>query len=418
MSENNNNIHLKRNNTPADDVLLLRCEPIPVVRIAFVGLGKRGKQSFNHFMYIDGVEVKAICDIADDNLQEMKSLLAVHGKQMPDSYSGKDDWKLICERDDIDLVYVCTDRSLHANIAVYAMQRGKHVALEVPAANTVEECWALVNTAEQMRKHCFMLENCCYDYHELALLNLTQSGFFGEVVHLEGAYIHDLRFLDFEDKKHYLDLWKMNGNPYPTHGLGPLCQCLGIHRGDRLASIVSVSSGQFNIPEAVSHSSDTLSLGNINTSILKTAKGKTIVLQHDISSPRPYARNYLLSGTKAFVQKREDLRIAVSENPSDYLSEQDTQKLITQHEHIFYKQKGKLARKVGAHGGMDFIMDYRLIYCLQKGLPLDIDVYDAAEWSCVVELSATSVLTNSQSVEIPDFTRGRWRKLSKVEFFQ
>jgi predicted dehydrogenase len=418
ISASQNGIDVSDSQFIYDDVLQLRCVPLPLVRMAFIGLGKRGKQSFQHFLYIDGVEVKALCDIYSSNLDEMQKLLQNFNKAQADLYVQPEDWKSVCERDDIDLIYICTDRSKHAEIAVYAMKNNKHVAIEVPAANTLEECWELVNTAEQTRKHCIMLENCCYDYDELALLNLSQSGFFGEIVHVEGAYIHDLRFLDFENKAHYLDLWKMSGNPYPTHGFGPLCQLLGIHRGDKLQSIVSVSSGQFNYPEKYDADNSSLTLGNINTSIIKTYKGKTIVLQHDVSSPRPYTRNYLLSGSRAYVEKRNELRIAVSENPSVYLSADETAMLMADNEHSFYKTRGDLARKVGAHGGMDFIMDYRLIYCLQNGLPLDMDVYDAAEWSCVVELSAKSVLGGSISVSFPDFTRGRWDKLRKLEFFQ
>jgi predicted dehydrogenase len=206
ISASQNGIDVSDSQFIYDDVLQLRCEPLSVVRMAFIGLGKRGKQSFQHFLYIDGVEVKALCDIYPSNLDEIQKLLHGYNKPYADLYVQPEDWKSVCERDDIDLIYICTDRSKHAEIAVYAMKNNKHVAIEVPAANTLEECWALVNTAEQTRKHCIMLENCCYDYEELALLNLSQAGFFGDIVHLEGAYIHDLRFLDFENKAHYLDL--------------------------------------------------------------------------------------------------------------------------------------------------------------------------------------------------------------------
>lgn len=418
MVDSQNEVNMCDENLMREHVLQLRCEPLSVVRMAFVGLGKRGKQSFRHFLYIEGVELKALCDVEPDNLHEIQVLLTEHGKPLSDLYSQPDDWKIVCQRNDIDLVYICTDRSKHAEIAVYAMEHGKHVAVEVPAANTVDECWALVDAAEKARRHCIMLENCCYAYEELALLNLTHRGFFGEIVHLEGAYIHDLRFLDFDKKRHYLDLWQMSGNPYPTHGFGPLCQLLGVHRGDKLQSIVSVSSGQFNFPHSDLANHFSVVLGNINTSIIKTYNGKTIVLQHDVSSPRPYTRNYLLSGSKAYAQIRDDLRIAVSENPSTYLSDDETKRLVAENEHEFYKIKGDLARRVGAHGGMDFIMDYRLIYCLQNGLPLDMDVYDAVEWSCVVGLSAQSVVQGSLPVQFPDFTRGRWNVLRKLEFFQ
>lgn len=405
--------HTRENN----DVLQLKAEALKTVRIGFIGLGKRGKQSFNHYMHIDGVEVKAICDIDDENLDEVNRLLSDNEKASAQNYNQADDWKTICERSDIDLIYICTDRKLHTTIAVYAMECGKHVAVEVPAANSLEECWQLVDTAEKTRKHCMMLENCCYDEVNLSILNMKQQGLFGEVFHAEGAYIHDLKDLDFEQKNHYTALWQMEGNPYPTHGLGPLCQLFDIHRGDRLKSIVSVSSGQFNVPDYIAKSKKNhCKLGNINTSIIKTEKEKTIVLQHDISSPRPYSLNFLLSGTKGFVQNRTKLEMAFTDHATDYIGPEAQTELLKKHEHPFYVEKAKLAREVGAHGGMDFIMDYRLIYCLQNGLALDMDVYDAAEWSSIIPLSAASIQKGSASVEIPDFTRGKWNKLSGIKF--
>jgi predicted dehydrogenase len=388
-------------------VLKLACDPIPLVRIAFIGLGKRGKEAFSNFMYIEGVKIVAICDVHLDAIAEVQKMLSEHANQLAEVYSQPNDWETICERTDIDLVYICTPRQLHTPIGVYAMEHGKHVAIEVPAANTIDECWQLVDTSERTRRHCMMLENCCYDSFELAILNMAQHGLFGEIFHVEGAYIHDLRTLDFDLKPHYLDVWSMQGNPYPTHGLGPLCQLLNIHRGDKLAWLTSVSSGQFGLPEygETDREKHTI-LGNMNTTIIRTEKDKTIVLQHDISSPRPYSRNYLLSGTKGFVQKRTHPEIAFSSANNEILSKEETDVLLTNYEHPYYKEMGELARRVGGHGGMDFVMDYRLIYCLGNGLPLDMDVYDAAEWSCIVALSAASVANGSGPVSIPDFTRG------------
>jgi hypothetical protein len=409
--------HKLKNSERYNDVLQLKTEPLKTVRIGFIGLGKRGKQSFNHYMYIEGVEVMAICDMNDENLEEVNRILSLNKKVPAQNYNQFEDWKTICERSDIDLIYICTDRKLHTSIAVYAMECGKHTAVEVPAANSLEECWQLVDTAEKTRKHCIMLENCCYDQATLSILNMKQQGLFGEVFHTEGAYIHDLKHLDFEQKKHYTALWQMQGNPYPTHGLGPLCQLFDIHRGDRLKSIVSVSSGQFNVPDYIANSQNShCKLGNINTSIIKTEKDKTIVLQHDISSPRPYSLNFLLSGTKGFVQNKSKLEIAFSDNPTEYIGPEVQSKLLKKYQHRFYAAKGELAREVGAHGGMDFIMDYRLIYCLQNGLALDMDVYDAAEWSSIVALSAESVNNGSKPVEIPDFTRGKWSKINGLSF--
>ncbi len=394
------------------DVIELICKPLDIVRVAFIGLGKRGQEAINNFMHIDGVEIVAICDKVEKYVLEVQQLLTKYDKPKTIAYTRPEDWRKICERNDIDLVYISTDRDLHATIAVYAMLHDKHVAVEVPAANTIEECWELVNTAEKTRKHCVMLENCCYAQFEMAVLNMAQHNVFGEIFHVEGAYIHDLRQIDFIRKPHYLDLWSMYGNPYPTHGLGPLCQLLNIHRGDRLAWLISVSGGQFGFPACNdSNILNKSTLGNMNTTIIRTHKEKTIVLQHDISSPRPYSRNYLISGTKGFVQKRETPQITLSANPSEFLSKESTEDLLKQYEHSFYREMGELAIKTDTHGGMDFIMNYRLIFCLRNGLPMDMDVYDAAEWSSIIDLSAQSVLNGSTPVEIPDFTRGRWNKI-------
>lgn len=391
--------------TVVPDVLALACEPIPCVRIAFIGLGKRGKESIHHFLHMQGVVIQAVCDLNEENLHFARCLVASHGKALPCEYRRAEDWREVCSREDIDLVYVCTNRELHTKIALYAMAQGKHVALEVPAANTVAECWALVDAAEATRRHCMMLENCCYDWFELTVLHMIQQGLLGEVFHVEGSYVHDLRHLNFDERLSYHRLWQMEGNPYPTHGLGPICQALGIHRGDRMAWLTSVSGGQFNYPTLSQPlSPEAYTLGNINTTIIKTARNKTILLQHDISSPRPYTRRYLISGTDGFAQKGSPHVLTLSSQPDASVEE-----LMNLYEHPFAKEIGELARRVGTHGGMDFIMDYRLIYCLQHGLPLDMDVYDAAEWSCIIELSARSVANGSQPVEIPDFTRGRWK---------
>jgi len=396
--------------TNQTDVLQLACDPIESVRIGFIGLGKRGKEAFNNFLYIDGVEIVAICDMVDENIAIVNNTLNRHNKKIAEVYSGDECWRSVCEREDVNLVYVCTDRSLHVQIAVYAMKMGKHVAVEVPIANTLEECWQLVDTAEKTRKHCMMLENCCYGAFEMTMLNMAQQGLFGEIFHVEGGYIHNLRELDFEKRPHYLDVWSMKGNPYPTHALGPICQLLNIHRSDKLESLVSVSSGQFEFPKCNDIKIDKKCiLGNMNTTIIRTQRNKTIVLQHDISSSRPYSRNYLLSGTKGFAQKRETPLIALSPNSNEFLLQEEMDELLRKYEHPFYVQLGELAREVGTHGGMNFIMDYRLIFCLQNGLPLDMDVYDAVEWSSIIELSAQSVNNGSVPVDIPDFTRGGWK---------
>jgi len=422
-----------KRSTGQTDVLGLKCDPIPVVRVGFIGVGMRGRNAVERFMYLEGVEVKAFCDMYPQNIEHCRSVLKKNGKPEAAEYLGTDAWKQLCSRDDIDLIYICTDWLTHTPMAVYAMEKGKHVAVEVPAATTVEECWKLVNTAEKTRRHCIMLENCCYDFFELATLNMAQQGVFGNVIYGEGAYIHDMNdFLisgNIESKEPH-DSWrqkynvKHTGNPYPTHGLGPICQIMNIHRGDKMNFLVSLSTNQFGLTESSKEKYKTGSpqanqdykMGDMNVSLIRTEKGKLIMVQHDVTSPRPYSRIHLLSGTKGYAQKWPVEQMALKPNAHDPMPKADMDSLLALYEHPFSKEIGEKARKVGGHGGMDFIMDYRLIYCLQNGLPLDMDVYDAAEWSCLVDLCEKSVLNNGTPVEIPDFTRGAWNKLKGLQF--
>ncbi|MPM43272.1 Glycosyl hydrolase family 109 protein 1 [bioreactor metagenome] len=413
------------------DVLELRSDPIDTVRIAFIGLGMRGEGAVYRYTFLEGVKVVALCDVIPDKVTKANEILRERGLPEADVYTGEDDWKRVCERDDIDLVYVCTQWDLHTPIAVYAMEQGKHVALEVPAALTIEECWQLVNTAERTRRHCIQLENCNYDFFEMATLNMAQKGLFGEIVHAEGAYIHDLRFLNFNDSTGYWNMWRLkhnqeeNGNLYPTHGLGPVAHILNIHRGDRMEYIVSVSSNQFGMTayakEKFGDDSDYAKReylnGDMNTSIIKTVNGKTMMLQHDVTSPRPYSRIHMVSGTKGFAQKYPRKGISLEPDGHSYISESALDSLLSEYEHPIVKEVGMKAKEVGGHGGMDFIMDYRLIHCLRNGLPLDMDVYDAAEWSSIIELSRISVANSGKPVKVPDFTRGKWNKIKGVKYY-
>jgi len=412
------------------DVLELACKPIDTVRIAFIGLGMRGSEAIRRYMYLDGVKIVALCDIVPEKVDKCNEVLKKNNKPAADKYTGTEDWKKVCERPDVDLVYVCTQWTLHTPIAVYAMEHGKHVVTEVPAALSIDECWKLVNTSERTRRHYMMLENCCYDFFEMATLNMAQHGLFGEIFHAEGAYIHDLRSLNFNEKNGYWDMWRLKyntnhtGNPYPTHGLGPVCQALNIHRGDKMNYLVSMSSNQLGMTEYAKKkygpdskfTTTPYQLGDMNTTLIHTEKGKTILIQHDVSSPRPYDRLHKIYGTKGYAVKYPEQRIALEPNSESFLKEKQRDSLLQEYEHPFSKEIGSLAKKVGGHGGMDFIMDYRLIYCLRNGLPLDEDVYDAAEWSSIVELSEKSVLNGSMPVKIPDFTRGAWNKLQGLKF--
>ena len=417
------------------DVLELRTEPIDTVRIGFIGLGQRGFSAIFRYTKVEGAKIVAICDIVPEYVENAQRRIYRAGKDKADEYTGEEDWKKICERDDIDLIYITTNWALHTPIATYAMEHGKHVAVEVPAALTIKECWDLVDTSERTQKHCMMLENCNYDFFEMATLNMAQQGLFGEIVHAEGAYIHDLRWLNFSENNHnykgYVNNWRLeqnannNGNLYPTHGLGPVCHVMNIHRGDKMDYLVSMSTNQFGMtdyakekygedsPEAKREYKE----GDMNTTLIRTHNGKTIMIQHDVTSPRPYNRLHTISGTKGFAKKYPIEGIALEPNAHHFLPKEKMDSLILAYKHPITKEYEEKARKVGGHGGMDFIMDSRLIYCLRNGLPLDQDVYDAAEWSSIIELSIQSVKNNSMPIQVPDFTRGAWKKLDGVKYY-
>lgn len=394
------------------------------VRIAFVGTGNRGSAAVERMSRIEGVKIQAVCDVRREKADAAKARIVSKGHQAKIYADEPDAWKELCERDDIDLVYVATHWALHAEIAVYAMEHGKHVALEIPAATTVEDCWQLVMTSEKTKKHCVILENCCYDFFELLTLNLARQGYFGEIVHCEGAYLHDILDSFFEQDARF-DFWRLkenavrNGNLYPTHGLGPICQILNINRGNRLEHLTSMASKDFSLgPKAneLAKTDDRFKAydskkfrGNMNTSSIYTASGSTIMLQHDVSTPRPYSRIHLVSGTKAFAQKYPlPGRIAVGHE--DFLSESQLKELEEKYTPEIVKKIGEIAKRIGGHGGMDMMMDWRLIDCLRNGLPVDMDVYDAASWSVIGPLSEWSVANGSKPIQVPDFTMGRWQE--------
>lgn len=409
-------------------VLGLAVDPIEVVRVGFVGLGMRGPGAVERFTHLDGIEIKALCDLLPERVESSQKILADKGLPEAASYSGEAGWKELCERDDIDLVYIATGWQKHVPIAVYAMQHGKHVAVEVPAATSVAECWQLVDVAEQTRRHCMMLENCVYDFFEMATLNMAQQGLFGEIQHVEGGYIHNLDpFWEY-----YQDNWRLEfnqghrGDVYPTHGLGPACQILNIHRGDRMTRLVSMDTRSINGAATAKKmmDADTFANGDHTMTMIQTARGKSILLQHNVYTPRPYTREYQVTGTKGFANKYpiqgfafadEKLAEAVPDHENlsshSFVPKEVKDELMEKYKHPITRDIEELAKTVGGHGGMDFIMDYRLVYCLHNGLPLDQDVYDAAEWSCIGGLSAASLENGNMPVQFPDFTRGDWDRI-------
>ena len=401
---------------------------IETVRIGFIGLGNRGPDAVARMNRIEGVSIMALCDIRPEKVNAVKKSLE-GSRHNPDMYTGKEDeWKKVCERKDIDLIYIATPWSLHTPMAVYAMQEGKHACVEVPAAKTIEECWQLVETSEKTRRNCMILENCCYDFFELLTLNMVRQGIFGEIIHGEGAYIHDLLEGNFSKTKYY-DMWRLkenfrNGNLYPTHGLGPVAQAMNINMGDKMDWLVSVSSrDSMMAPRANELAakddfykpfSGKKYRGNMNTTSIMTHKGNTIMLQHDVTSPNIYSRIYKISGTRASALKYP-LPGRVAFGDENWLSPEQFAELEKKYEPPIVAKLGVMAKEVGGHGGMDFLMDWRTIDCLRNGLPLDINVYDAASWSSIGPLSETSVANHSAAVQIPDFTSDSWKTNQPVD---
>ena len=419
------------------DVLNLATAPLPTVRVAFIGLGMRGPGAVNRMTHIPGVEVVALCDVLEKNTKSANEILEKAGKPKAlEFYGDTSVWRKVTALPNVDLIYVATDWASHAKIGVQAMKDGKHVAIEVPAAMNMDEIWALINTSEQTRKHCMQLENCVYDFFELTSLNMAQQGLFGDVIHGEGAYIHGLQ--PFWDQ--YWNNWRMDynekhrGDVYPTHGIGPVCQVMNIHRGDKMNFLVSVDTKAIGNPafikEKTGRDVKNFRNGDHTMTMIRTENGKSIQIQHNVTSPRPYSRMYQLTGTKGFANKYpvEGFALDQSEissevaanhenlNAHKFVPDDVRKALMEKYKHPIAKGIEEQAKQVGGHGGMDFIMDYRLIHCLQKGLPLDMDVYDLAEWCCLIPLTEISLDKGSMPVEIPDFTRGGWNKIQGLKF--
>jgi predicted dehydrogenase len=399
----------------------MKFEPKEQVRIGFIGVGGRGNSLIDNFSAMPEVQVAALCDTVKEKVQRAQAKLDRAGKlpQAPGLYTDGDHaFEQLVNRDDLDLVVVATPWIWHVPMAVAAMRAGKHVAVEVPAARTIEECWELVNTSEATRRHCIQLENCCYGYNELMVWNMVKAGLLGDLTHGACAYNHDLRSILFSNEGE--GLWRRfehlnrNGNLYPTHGLGPVAHYMDINRGDRFEYLVSMSSKPASLAAYRKEhlaaddprQKEIYQEGDLNVSLIHTAKGRVITLEHNTSSPQPYDRINLIAGTKGIFRDYPP-RVYIDGSPKEEFTSLDPYK--AQYEHVYWKETGELARKLGGHGGMDFVMAYRLIQCIKQGAAPDIDVYDAAAWSAPGPLSEQSVAKGSAPVPFPDFTRGQWQ---------
>jgi hypothetical protein len=393
--------------------------PIGEVRIGFVGIGGQGGGHVRNFLRVPGCRITAVCDIRPERTEWATKEITAAGHPAPTSYTkGPRDFERLCETEDLDLVFNATPWEWHAPIMLAAMKNSKHTATEVPAVMTIDDCWAIVESAEKHRRHCVMMENCNYDRMEMMVFNMVRQGVFGEILHAAGGYLHDLREIKFADEGE--GLWrrawsmKLDGNLYPTHGLGPVANCLDINRGDRFDYLVSMSGPSRGLQDwAAEHEPadspkrrERYVLGDVNLSLIKTARGRTILVEHCTNLPRPYSRINLVQGSKGLFQGYPTR--VYSEGRGRAHQWVQASDVLAEFEHPLWKDLADQAKGAG-HGGMDFIEDYRLIKCLREGLPTDMDVYDAAALSAVVELSVRSVKRRSDAVNVPDFTRGRWK---------
>ncbi len=414
-------------------------KPMKTVRVAVVGVGARGRAALRRISGLPGTVITGICDLFEDRVDTERKWLAARKKPLPKITAfGPEGYKRVCASSDVDVIYNVTPWHLHEPIAVCAMKNGKVALNEVPGALTVDGCWNLVETSERTGMPCMMLENCCYGEEEMLMLNMAKQGLFGEITHCEAAYIHDQRALQYDcDRYHTVDGhpnpikagrpgWtldyysKYRGNHYPTHGLGPVAKYLDINRGDAFDFLVSLESKaagyEFYAKERYKdwRRDVKVASGDMNQALIRTKLGKSVLLQLSTGVPRPYSRLNLLSGTRGMAMGFPELGIALEDSAGDgkahkFIDPVRLAAIREKYRHPIWKKAGVIAKKVGGHGGMDFIMDLRWSYCLQCGLPLDTDVYDLAAWSSMVELTRKSVESGSRPVDCIDFTRGSWR---------
>lgn len=407
---------------------------IDTVRCAFIGVGARGTGHATRLAAIEGTEIVAICDVYEDLAKRSKKNCEEVGKGQRHKdiqlyYGSEGAWRTMLKEQDIDAVIISTPWKDHAPMAIDSMLNGAHAFVEVPLATTMEDLWKIVEISEKTQRHCMMLENVNYGRTELLYLNMCRQGAIGELLHAEAAYIHELRFQMKEVERgtgswrtyHYMN---RNGNLYPTHGLGPVAQYMNLARGDdNFGSIVSMSSpargralyAEKHFPADHKWNHHAYHGGDLNTSIIKTTLGRTVMVQWDETSPRPYTRHNLIQGTQGALAGFPN-RVAldegvpgVTENAHTWAQgEEGLKPIYEKYEHPLYKRMGELSKRMGGHGGMDFLMMYRVVECLQKGAPLDQNVYEGAFWSAVAPLSEKSVEQGGAPQVFPDFTRGHW----------
>ncbi|MFL2637897.1 MAG: Gfo/Idh/MocA family protein [Flavobacteriaceae bacterium] len=412
---------------------------LKTVRVAFIGVGARGTGHARQIATIEGTEVVAISDLYQDLVQRSVDNCKEIGKgerhnEIAMYSGGENKWKLMLKEVKPDAVFISTNWDNHAPMVIEAMNSGAHAFVEVPMATTIEDMWEIINTSEKTRKHCMMMENVNYGRDEMMYLNMCRKGVIGDFLHAEAAYIHELRF-QMEEQKRGTGSWRTHhyakgrGNLYPTHGLGPVAQYMNLARGDdNFSTLISYSTpalgrkiyAEKNYPSDHKWNKLDYKNGDLNTSIIKTNVGRTVMVQWDETSPRPYSRHNLIQGTKGTLAgfptrvALEDGVEGVTKNHHSWAQGKDLEVLYEKYDHPLYKRLGALAKKMGGHGGMDFMMRYRIIECLKKGEPLDQNMYEGCFWSAVTPLSARSIEDGGAPQRFPDFTRGNWKSTNPL----
>lgn len=382
-----------------------KAQPIDKVRIGLVGVGNRGSLLLKVLLGLEGVAIRAVCDVIPERVAKAQNTVVAAKQPKPTGYTrGETDFKRLCETEELDLVVNATRPwKWHVPISVAAMTAGKHAATEVPAAETVEGCWQLVETAEKTHKYCVMLENVCYFREVMLVHNMLRKGLFGALRHCEAGYQHYVgkgRLATVvrasSDKAHI-------ANSYPTHPIGPIAQWLDINRGNRFDYLVSMSAD----------GSQGSRNADINTSLIRTARGQTITLYYDTKLPRPYDLIFRVQGAQGICMATTDKIYIEGRSPKRDAWE-SMEAYYKEFEHPLWKALGEKALGHGGHAGGDWMVLHRLIQALRTGAPPDMDVYDAAAWSCITELSEKSVASRSSPQDFPDFTRGRWKSVQPL----
>jgi hypothetical protein len=410
------------------------------VRLGFIGVGMRGRNHLEMAMFRDDVEINALCDIDPNSIAESLKLIKAKGRKEPALYQkGERDYENMVKRDDLDGIIIATPWEWHVPMSLASMKAGKYTGVEVSATVTLQESWDLVNTFEKTGSHCMILENVCYRRDVMAVLNMVRQNMFGELIHLQCGYQHDLRGVKFNDGKsaygkgvefgakgfseakwrtqHSID---RNGDVYPTHGLGPVAEMIDINRGNRFLYLTSIASKSRGLHDYIvknggkdhPNAKVNFKLGDVVTTLIKCENGETIMISHDTNLPRPYSLNFRVQGTEG---------IWMDDNKSIYLDGvtkthdrwEPFKEYQEKYDHPLWKTHAQSAENAG-HGGIDYFVLRAFIESIKRKVAPPIDVYDAAVWSAISPLSEQSIAKGSAPIEIPDFTRGKWKTNKRI----